>query len=600
MSDTNENHENGPARGLKRKKKRSANQMMKKLARRRNPGHGSELDTESYQYLVRILDLLRTEFPTMEDKLMFVNNVYEQTIGNEIEIAKNQVGSRVLDSLMEYATLEVIQRLKEAFTPALRPICSDCFASHVLEKIIKTCAERGNRKLKSQSKDKNSISVTSDEISKYNTIALNLSKYMINNIEEFVYDTYANHILRTVINCLAGLIDKDDHQKNDKSIKTPVKIPVMQGYTDLLVDAGNRLLRWGKFPEFGKDNLTSGLLQTYLTALKDIDPKLTSSIIKKIITECFKSKSNSEDDSSIIFNSDPASRLLESCLVSSTPEMFVEVYEQLFKGKLKALSLMKPANFSVQRLIDNCPTKEDFEVIFEEISEHLTEILESHHSGVLASLANACLRLQAKQGPFVNVISKTLHCDDSNEKQLLLVSLVSRLVTYEQFQSAKKGNRNIPLDLHGSLIVQAILNFNKPIKIVNSIFSMGGEELAGLFSDPKGSRILDAFMDSKFVGEKSRDKLAKMLKGYWVDLACGIHGSRCIDKIWEHSKDTQKKFIMEELASVGQKLLATKSGKLISHKLNVELYQRSPKSWIEAQKTEVKTKALFADVLGEQ
>ena len=74
---------------FKRKKKRSATQMAKKFARRRD--HGNELDSETYQYMVQILELIRTDFPTMDDKQVFVDNVYEQTVGNEINFAKNQV-----------------------------------------------------------------------------------------------------------------------------------------------------------------------------------------------------------------------------------------------------------------------------------------------------------------------------------------------------------------------------------------------------------------------------------------------------------------------------------------------------------------------------
>lgn len=52
-----------------------------------------------------------------------------------------------------------------------------------------------------------------------------------------------------------------------------------------------------------------------------------------------------------------------------------------------------------------------------------------------------------------------------------------------------------------------MLEFNKPIKMVNSILNMEPNELKNLFSDPKGSHIIDTFMQSMTVGEKSREKL---------------------------------------------------------------------------------------------
>lgn len=83
-----ENPEEKPKRDNKRKKKRSAHQMAKKFARSRSYG---ELDAETYQYTVSILETITTEFPKMEDKDIFADNVYEQTVGREMDFARNQV-----------------------------------------------------------------------------------------------------------------------------------------------------------------------------------------------------------------------------------------------------------------------------------------------------------------------------------------------------------------------------------------------------------------------------------------------------------------------------------------------------------------------------
>lgn len=86
-----ENQEKSQRKNLKRKKNRSANQVAKKFARRRN--FEGTLDRDTVQYMLKILDVIRNEFSTKtsEDILIFVNNVYEQTIGKEIEFAQDQV-----------------------------------------------------------------------------------------------------------------------------------------------------------------------------------------------------------------------------------------------------------------------------------------------------------------------------------------------------------------------------------------------------------------------------------------------------------------------------------------------------------------------------
>ncbi|XP_001603653.2 nucleolar protein 9 [Nasonia vitripennis] len=590
-----ENQEENPKKNLKRKKKRSAMQMAKKFARRRD--NGGELDAETYQYMVNVLEMIRTEFPTMTDKQIFVDNVYEQTVGREINFAKNQVGSRVLDTLIKYAGFETIVRFSEAFNEALRPFCSDRFASHVLQKLMHVCAHRGNLV---KSDEQETVKVKESEVKKYNEITLKFCKYVINNIEEFVWDTYANHVLRTALECLGGLIDlSEDNNKKKMGPNLDTRREVVDEYKDLLLTTCKRLSKLPQLAEFNQDDLTSGLMQSVLYSLKDIDSDLNSVIIKRIITECFTK--NDENNISNVFNNECSMRLLEVCLAVSNPKDFTAIYERFFENRLRDLSLMKGANFCVQRLFEHCHTKENFETIFDEISEHLEAILKKGHTGIFASLAKGCNKLHAKQGPFINVISKLLHCDEPNDRQLQIVPLVATLKSYEDYQSLRnKGDTKtkVPLNLHGSLSIQAMLNFNKPIKIVNSLLGMCAEDLSELLEDPKGSRIMDAFMDSQFIGEKSRERLAKNLRGTWAKLACSTHGSRCLDKVWVWAKTAQRQIIMEELAEVGESLRSTNAGRVISAKLNVPLFARSKKDWSEAQGKDEKTKALFADIIG--
>lgn len=573
--------------------------MAKKFARQRN--HGSDVDHDTYQYMVRILELMKSDFPTVEEKLIFVNNVYEQTIGHEIEYAQNQVGSRILDSLLKYANLETIQRLVTTFNPSLRLLSNDRFASHVLQKIVMVCADRGNKRIvlesnAEQNVDAN-IEVKESEVESYNSIVLKLSKYFINNIEEFVYDTYANHLLRTVIECLGGLIDKPE-SNDKKKVIFDVRRPVIQEYKDLLSATCNRLYKWPCFLEFGKDELTSGLLQSALYSLKDTFPTMVEEYVKKITNECFKL--GEDGQLSNIFNTESSIRLLEACLSVENPKSFNDIYERYFSGNLKQLSLTQNTNFSVQRLFDHCTVKEKFEQIFEEIHVHFSEILEKGFTGILVSVANACLRLQVKQGAFVTELLRTLHCE-VNEKQHLIVACVASLKTSDQLENLKEKKENDSkslISLHGSLIIQAILNFNKPIKMVNSLLETDIEQAVRLFEDPKGSRIVDAYMDSKYIGEKSREKLGKKLKGYWSQLARSTHGSRCLDRIWRSAHMNQKTLIMEELAVAGESLRSTKSGQIMLNKLNVPLYARNKKDWMETLGKEEKTRALFANIIG--
>jgi len=70
-----------------------------------------------------------------------------------------------------------------------------------------------------------------------------------------------------------------------------------------------------------------------------------------------------------------------------------------------------------------------------------------------------------------------------------------------------------------------MLNFSKPIKLVNSILGLDSNKLRNLFSDPKGSHLADAFMKSAAIGEKSRDSLVKCLQVNHLLLQVDIYSS---------------------------------------------------------------------------
>ena len=86
------------------------------------------------------------------------------------------------------------------------------------------------------------------------------------------------------------------------------------------------------------------------------------------------------------------------------------------------------------------------------------------------------------------------------------------LLYLTKLQKSSEFSEETPVNLHGTLIAQEILHFNKPIKLVNSIMASDSEKLCQILSDPRGCHITDAFMTSPTIGEKSRESLIKTLQ----------------------------------------------------------------------------------------
>jgi nucleolar protein 9 len=256
--------------------------------------------------------------------------------------------------------------------------------------------------------------------------------------------------------------------------------------------------------------------------LKKTDHKLTQKLIFKLLDECFTVRKkadqidNSEHKSSTpdkhiilpVFEDVAAAHLLESAITNASPKRYTQIYAKCFLNHLATLSQHPTANFSVQKLLDCCTEKSEFEGMFCELEQHLEEILKTHNTGVILSLAQACKRHSVKQGNFQKMLMKALHCIEPKERQTFLSPLTLSLVTYEEQANSNK----LHIHLNGSLILQTLLNFNKPIQVINSLLDMNISDLKTVLTDPKGCHVMDAFMKSEYVGEKSRDRMMKKLQ----------------------------------------------------------------------------------------
>lgn len=142
-----------------------------------------------------------------------VTNVLERTKGDEINIVSNQLGSRVIELLLPYSSAEDLERFTEAIDPHLRKMASDNFTSHVIETLLRVSCTRATDHLQVTDEDEvpkkkaklETQKYTEEHIKKCYDYTLKMCKYVLNNLEDFVWDSYANHILRSALKCLSGI-----------------------------------------------------------------------------------------------------------------------------------------------------------------------------------------------------------------------------------------------------------------------------------------------------------------------------------------------------------------------------------------------------------
>ena len=454
---------------------------------------------------------------------------------------------------------------------------------------------------------------------------------MVNNFDDFCFDPYASHLLRTCFQCLAGLkLDesvtrsrksreqkqnfsqlkvKDDSlnflvSKNGKSPPSCIHTGHESEFKDPIVTAVDKVVEYGTLEDLIGRESPSGVVQTLLMVIGNKSfqaesKKLICFLLEKAYSKANISTPETEvEDREHLLDFEPCCRTLEAMIVSSSfrPKLYNRIANFVKEKGMLNFAVHPVANFPLQKLLNGCQDKEQFESWYEDVfDKNLEEILASGNSGVVVSVSLACRRLNAKQAHFLVALMKALHCYEPSQHQEKSAPLLIFLQTKEAYEEADR--ETLAISLHGALILQEIFKFNKPIKIVNSFLSVDAESLVKIFSDPKGSHLTDAFVSSATIGEKSRESLLKKIQGRLFDMATSKHGSRSMDALWEKSSWKSRELMASELAKRESQLNANYFGKFLAGKTMLSAFKRSKEDWKRALDSENKNASLAKDFL---
>uniref|UniRef100_A0A182RFC1 PUM-HD domain-containing protein n=1 Tax=Anopheles funestus TaxID=62324 RepID=A0A182RFC1_ANOFN len=597
----------------------------KRNCKQNSSGRGVKLEQDEYNYLIAILEAMIEKKDTEERQLM-TQNVMNQLKGKEIRTASNQVGSRVLENLLIYTDEESFATLTDTFAEHIRVFCSNPFASHVLDKMCHIAMLRAvaplqvdeykdapqSKKQKSGTAERKKDFIwpsveysmkeqySDEHRQKCRQFVERMAKFLLNNLEEFMQEPKPNFVIRQCMLNLSGIIDKN---ATEGGVLKHLIVP--EQWHKLLQNFNERIFSCAQFAELVSKDLMTLLLQDLLRAVAATDDAFQlEQLVSKLYKEVFRAKRpkikqeydgdvKQETDSDLpsMYSSESIVKLLEECIVVA-PSQFLKdkIFPKLFRSHVEQLALSRQYNFAVQKLIDHTSDKDLMDLIFSELEHSFKKLLDVGHTGVLFVLAKACVRLSCQQGKFVKLFCETLNCGDVAPEKMIMSVL--------HLQPADRTPLSTPkIHLHGSLILQTILEFNKPIKFVTALLGMPNHRLAEIFIDPCGSFIANSFIQSRFVGEKSREKLIRQLEGQYCKLALTVHGSRVVEIMYEAGNPTQRENIVRELAEQCAQLNYKPWSAKVNKRLLVDTYKRDPARWKIAIKNDAKVDKMFSKLV---
>ncbi|OAA82383.1 Armadillo-type fold protein [Akanthomyces lecanii RCEF 1005] len=164
------------------------------------------LADEEQEYFRRADEMLElNQFPTPEDRALFLESVYEEAKGKELKVASSQSCSRLMERLIQLANTSQKKRLFEAFAGHFLSLVQHRFASHCCEALFLRSAGVVSQELSGFVVDTEGTETGAQEPenSMENLFLATLDE-LEGSMGFLITDRFASHTLRVLILVLSG------------------------------------------------------------------------------------------------------------------------------------------------------------------------------------------------------------------------------------------------------------------------------------------------------------------------------------------------------------------------------------------------------------
>eukprot|EP00731_Ephydatia_muelleri_P026882 Em0018g982a len=529
------------------------------------------LTDEEKNYYRRVEEYLGGE--DLEDAELFSRNVLQQVLKDGVKrVLCDRHGSWATEKLLVRAGLGA-----EDIQPLLRPV-TDCFyqlatsrcGSHVAQTLLQMGARAG----------------LENEV-------LKIVDCVEAHLDEFLTHEYGSHVISIVVQVMSGLnvsehVSRSQGSRQNRATRLSLDekkvldwTEVPEAYLKKLEMIGKRVGKLSNLAKLVVNACAVPVFRVLLLSLTHCIPARASRLAKKML----KLQSRGEVD---LCTHVVGSHLMQTLIEVSSSDVLERVFEKLYKGHVMEYAIHPIANYTLQQVLMSASSKQVSEVVQE--LENLEEVFFAGHSGVVAKLLEVCVRCGEHQLSLLQNLLRCFHIESSPDK---CVPLFLTLTTVEAHTA-----QNPPM-LHGSLILQSLLKFKDPSVVVDGLLGMSSDEVVALGTDPCGSHVVEAFMNSVTVLATKKAELVNLLKGRYITLSKSKHGSRLVESVWRHCTVSQKEAIVSELLASEEELSADFYGKFVLRNVNASHFKRKQNVWQTQQEMAGKRRELFQDIIGD-
>jgi nucleolar protein 9 len=490
---------------------------------------------EEQDYFKRADDLLElNDFPTAEDRTIFVENVFAEAQGKELRIASSQSCSRLMEKLILLSNTAQKKRLFAAFAGHFVTLVTHRFASHCCEQLFLRSAAVVSREVKlgveapeNASKDPQQDPTTAS-----------MEELFLYTLDEFeghlsalMSDRFASHTLRVILVVLSG---RPLEQAETKSlIKSKKKEDVSVVGLASADDEENKKSR--AVPDsFGRaiqkiiadstgsmDSAALRVLATHPTGnpvlqlLLELDITLNTKASSKGATDEFRhmplldlllpeapsSLGSADSQASQFVNSmlydSIGSRLLETLIAYCPGKIFKPLYANHFGPRIHTLLRNDIASYPAIKVLNRL-SKHDLAEAVDKVLPTVATLIEKNRFSSLQTLFERCnaREMQKQITALLDALANALH--GHLVPGLCLPSADDPAETKQAFQGTARNTD--AASTHGSHLAAALLAMpGRAAQAVRaSILSMSADQLLLLATkSPATAGVLVAALRSE-------------------------------------------------------------------------------------------------------
>ncbi|EDO33027.1 predicted protein [Nematostella vectensis] len=577
----------------------------------------SSLDEDTLGYFKRVESVIEEDdFDDEESKTLFVENVFTQVEGNELELCCDQGMSRVMEILLRFFTDTQIKTIWQSLTPNYKTVTNDKFGSHVIQHLVNSVPNM----IRTERTKVREVNKGDENVSTMEELFLSYCSVISEDLEELMSSTYGSHVVRAVFEVLGGVKVAASVQRSRMSkgiradrygleasqkfgkVKTVGQAfgasqTITPSQTMAVPDTFIPVLKTMASVVLNMDMeaqvfhpVCCPVIQTLLLVLHQKDEKLCSKLAKKIMKQsCVfdkkkkkekkeeKSESGDEDNDNAsvssykvppILSHEVSSHLMEKLLHTAPPKLYKKLYKTFFKSHLVTLAQHPTCNFLVQHLLASTTDPDLGEEILEELLPEIEDLLAAGHDGVIARMAESCVRLGIHQDRMCDAIFTAFHCTGAEEKQdcaTLILTVTTHDVFYDVEESVEDNEKKDEkhdeqkdtkeVNFHGAVLMKALLDFEHVAVFADSLLHLSQDELVLVSCNAMGSHVIEAYMKSKTIGEKRKHKMINKLRGVFAKFAGDKQASHVVETCWREADMRHRAYITQELVDAEHSLM---------------------------------------------